>query len=117
MKSGQEGASEGIARQTEAFDATHAAPEFPGMPSDAAIRSAGQREPGELAEAFLRAVATGDDGAVPLAIAVADSVLAASGVKLAQSVLEGGPLTLTRAIRLAELILGGRTVDGKAGVL
>jgi hypothetical protein len=65
----------------------------------------------------LRAVAVGDDGAVALAIALADAVLDASGVKVAQSVLEGGPLTLTRAIRLAELVLARRRQTEKAGAL
>lgn len=70
-----------------------------------------------LAEAFLRAVAAGDDGAVALAAALAESVLGAGEVKAAQSVLEGGPLAVTRAIRLAELILAGRSQAGKVGAL
>lgn len=117
MKSARDGASEGIVRQTEAFDATPGAQEFPGIPADAAICSAGQQEARALAEAFLRAVAAGDDGAVALAAALAESVLGAGEVKAAQSVLEGGPLAVTRAIRLAELILAGRSQAGKVGAL
>ena len=52
-----------------------------------------------------------------LATALADAVLEASGAKLAQSVLDGGPLTVTRAIRLAELVLTWRSAPGKAGAL
>jgi hypothetical protein len=59
----------------------------------------------------------GDDEAVPLAIELAHAVLDASEAKIAQSVLDGGPLTLTRAIRLAELVLTGRSAAGKVGVL
>jgi hypothetical protein len=99
------------------FGATHPVQEFRELPADAAICSARQQEPGALAEALLRAVAVGDDGAVALAIALADAVLDASGVKVAQSVLEGGPLTLTRAIRLAELVLARRRQTEKAGAL
>lgn len=110
-------ASEGIVRQTEEFDATPAALEFPRIPADAAICSARQQEPRALAKAFLRAVAAGDDGAVLLAAALAESVLGANEVKAAQSVLEGGPLAVTRAIRLAELILAGRSQAGRVGAL
>lgn len=87
------------------------------MPPDAAICSARQLEPGVLAEAFLRAVAAGDDGSLELATALADAVLDANGAKLAQSVLEGGPLTIARAIRLAELVFTWRSVAGKVGAL
>ncbi len=117
MKSGQEVAASGISRQIEAFGAEQPDQEFRQIPADAAICSARQQEPDALAESFLRAVAAGDDGAVALALALADSVLDASGVKLAQSVLEGGPLALTRAIRLAELVLAGRRQVEKVGAL
>jgi len=117
LKSGEEVATDGISRQIEALGAEQPDQEFREIPADAAICSARQQEPGELAEAFLCALAAGDDGAVSLAMALADSVLDASGVKVAQSVLEGGPLTLTRAIRLAELVLTGRRQAEKAGAL
>ena len=110
-------AADGIPRQIEALGETEIGPEFREIPPDAAICSAGQQEPDALAEAFLRAVAAGHDEAVPLATALANSVLDARGVKVAQSVLEGGPLTLTRAIRLAELVLTGRAPAAKAGAL
>jgi len=110
-------APDGISRQIEEFGADQPVQEFRELPADAAICSARQQDPGALATAFLRAVAAGDDGAVPLAVALADSVLDASGVKVAQSVLEGGPLALTRAIRLAELVLTGRRQAEKAGGL
>jgi hypothetical protein len=70
-----------------------------------------------LAEAFLRAVAAGDDASVPLAIALADAVLEATGAKLAQAVLDAGPLTVTRAIRLAEVVLTAHAAGGKVGAL
>jgi hypothetical protein len=57
------------------------------------------------AVAFLRAVSAGDDRAVDLAAKLADCLLDESGTRLALSVLEGGPLSLTRAIRLAERVL------------
>jgi hypothetical protein len=91
--------------------------EFREIPPDAAICSARQQDPSVLAAEFLRAVAAGDDAAVELATAFADAVLEASGAKLAQSVLDGGPLTITRAIRLAELVVTWRSTAGKVGVL
>jgi len=110
-------AADGIPRQIEEFVAEQPSAEFREIPADAAICSAGQQGPGAIAEAFLRAVASGDDGAVSLAIALADAVLDASGAKLAQSVLDGGPLTVTRAIRLAELVLTWSGAAGKVGAL
>jgi hypothetical protein len=116
-KSDQEVAPDGIARQVEALGEAQPPREFSEIPPDAVICSARQRDPGALAEAFLRAVAVGDDGAVSLATALADAVLEASGAKLAQSVLDGGPLTITRAIRLAELVLTWCSAVGKVGAL
>jgi len=46
---------------------------------------------------------------------LADAVLEVSGARLAQSVLDGGPLTITRAIRLAELVLTWRVAAAKVG--
>jgi hypothetical protein len=83
-------------------------PEFPTIPSDAADWSARQREGNAatgIADDFLAAVSAGEDRAAELAIALANAVLDASGAKLAQGVLEGGPLSITRAIRLAEVVL------------
>jgi hypothetical protein len=54
---------------------------------------------------FLRAVGAGDDRAVDLAARLAESLLEETGARLALSVLEGGPLAITRAIRLAEHVL------------
>ncbi|MFZ5894787.1 MAG: hypothetical protein ACOY0T_27235 [Myxococcota bacterium] len=65
----------------------------------------------------MRAVAAGEDGAVALATALAEAVLEGTGAKLALSVLDGGPLTITRAIRLAELVLAVRGTAGKVGAL
>ena len=117
MKSGPEVAEPGIARQFEEPGAEQPYAEFREIPADAAICSAGQQEPGSLAEMFLRAVASDDDRAVSLAVALADAVLDATGAKLAQSVLDGGPMTVTRAIRLAELVLTRRGAAGKVGAL
>lgn len=117
MKSGPEAAADGIPRQFEESGDAQPPPEFREIPSDAAICSARQHEPSALAEAFLRAVAAGDDTAVPLATALADAVLEATGAKLAQSVLDAGPLTVTRAIRLAELVLTAHGRGGKVGAL
>jgi hypothetical protein len=117
LKSGPEVVGPGIARQFEESGAEQPYAEFREIPPDAAICSAGQQEPGSIAEAFLRAVATGDDRAVPLATALADAVLHATGAKLALSVRDGGPLTVTRAIRLAELVLTWSGAAGKVGAL
>lgn len=117
MKSGQEEASPGIARQSEELGTEQPYAEFREIPPDAAICSARQQEPGALAEGLLLAVAAGDDGAVALACALADAVLEASGAKLAQSVLDGGPLAITRAIRLAELVLAWRGVASRVDAL
>lgn len=117
MKSGPDVAADGIPRRIEESGAEQPSAEFREMPAYAAICSARQQDPGALAEAFVRAVAEGDDGALELATALADAVLDASGAKLAQSVLEGGPLTITRAIRLAEFVLTSRSADGKVGAL
>jgi hypothetical protein len=68
-----------------------------------------------LADEFLAAVGVGEDRAAELAVALANAVLNASGVKLAQSVLEGGAFTITRAIRLAELVLSVAAVASRAG--
>jgi hypothetical protein len=54
-------------------------------------------------------VRVGDDRAVDLAARLAELVLNASGAQLALAVLEGGPLIVTRAIRLAEHVLSSRT--------
>jgi hypothetical protein len=116
LKSGPEEAADGIPRQSQESDAEQPSPEFPELPADAAICSARQhREPAAVAEKFLRAVATGEDEAVTLATALAEAFLDASGAKLAQSVLDGGPLTITRAIRLAELVLTSRNATAKVG--
>jgi hypothetical protein len=64
---------------------------------------------------FLTAVRAGDDRAVDLAVRLADLVLDMSGARLALEVLEGGSLSITRAIRLAERVLettASRAVDG-----
>jgi hypothetical protein len=58
-----------------------------------------------LAIEFLTAVRSGDDRAVGLASRLAEVVLDASSGRLALTVLEGGALTITRAIRLAEHVL------------
>jgi hypothetical protein len=58
-----------------------------------------------LAIEFLTAVRSGDDRAVGLASRLAEVVLDASSARLALTVLEGGALTITRAIRLAEHVL------------
>ena len=55
--------------------------------------------------ALLRAVRAGDDCAVRLAAELAELVLTVSGARLALEVLERGPFTITRAIRLAEHVL------------
>ncbi len=60
-----------------------------------------------LAVAFLEAVSAGDDRAVELAASLAEHTLEESGARLALSVLDGGPLSITRAIRLAEHVLKG----------
>jgi hypothetical protein len=65
--------------------------------------------PSELAFEFLAAVRGGDDRAVDLAARLAEGVLEASAARLALSVLEGGPLSITRAIRLAEHVLAAVT--------
>ena len=118
MKSGPEVAPDGISRQIEEFGADQPVQEFRELPADAAICSARQqRGPGALAEEFLRAVATGEDEAATLATALAEAVLDASGAKLALGVLNGGPLTITRAIRLAELVLTSRNATVKVGAL
>ena len=57
------------------------------------------------AVAFLSAARAGEDRAVDLAVPLAQLVLGAEPVQLAQGVLEGGPLVVTRAVRLAEHIL------------
>jgi len=69
------------------------------------------------AVAFLEAVRSGDDAAVELAARLAEQVLDASAARLALSVLEGGPLSITRAVRLAEHVLAGDapTVASKRG--
>ena len=117
MKSGPEVASHGIPRQFEEFGDEGRCPEFPEMPPDAASCSAGQQDVSATAEAFVGAVAAGDDGALKLATALAEAVLEGTGAKLAQSVLDGGPLTITRAIRLAELVLTLRGAAEKVGAL
>ena len=66
------------------------------------------------AVAFLSAVRSGDDRAVDLAARLAKLVLGAEAVKLAQGVLEGGSLVVTRAIRLAEHVLS-EAAAGRAG--
>jgi hypothetical protein len=72
-------------------------------------------EPSALADAFLRAVSAGDDRATDLAAALAQAVVDASGVTLALGVLEGGPLALTRAIRLAEQVLSRHAKAARTG--
>jgi hypothetical protein len=62
---------------------------------------------GAAAVEFLTAVRAGEDRAVDLAERLANAVLDASGARLALEVLQGGPLTVTRAIRLAEQLLAG----------
>lgn len=116
MKSGQKAAADGISRQIQESGTEQQSIEFPELPADAAICSARQqREPAAVAEEFLRAVATGDDEAVTLATALAEAVLDASGAKLAQSVLDGGPMSIPRAIRLAEVVLTWRSATAKVG--
>ena len=61
---------------------------------------------------FLEAVRAGDDAAVELAVRLADQVLDASAGRLALSVLEGGPLSITRAVRLAEHVLAAEAPTG-----
>jgi hypothetical protein len=118
LKSGPAEAADGIPRQIEESDEAEAHTEFPEVPSHAASCSAGQQaDPSAMAAAFVRAVAVGDDGAVALATALADAILEATGAKLALSVLDGGPLTITRAIRLAELVLALRGATEKVGAL
>jgi hypothetical protein len=53
----------------------------------------------------LEATARGEDRAGELAFELARRVLDELGGTLAASVLEGGPLTIVRAVRLAELVL------------
>jgi hypothetical protein len=59
-------------------------------------------DPCAIASDLLTAVRDGDDRAAEVAKDLAYAVLAAGTSRLARSVLEGGPLTITRAIRLAE---------------
>jgi hypothetical protein len=54
---------------------------------------------------FLEAVSVGDDGAVALAARLAEQLLDHTSARLALAVLEGGPLAITRAIRLAEHVV------------
>jgi hypothetical protein len=54
---------------------------------------------------LLEATARGEDRAGVLAFDLARRVLDELGGALASSVLEGGPLTIVRAVRLAELVL------------
>jgi hypothetical protein len=54
---------------------------------------------------FLEAVSAAEDRAVELAAGLGDVVLDASGARLALAVLEGGPLTITRAVRLARRVM------------
>jgi hypothetical protein len=115
LKSGPAAASDGVPRPLEEGDEAHPRTEFLEMPSDTASCSAGQQNLSAIAEALVRAVAAGDDVAVELANALADAVLEGTGAKLALSVLDGGPLTITRAIRLAEQVLTLRCAAGKAG--
>jgi hypothetical protein len=64
---------------------------------------------GDVAVEFLAAVRAGDDAAADLALRLAERVIDASAARLALSVLEGGPLSITRAIRLAEHVLADVT--------
>lgn len=59
------------------------------------------------AVALLQAARAGEDRSLELANALAAEVLAHPAVALAFEVLAGGPLTIARAIRLAELVLAG----------
>jgi len=68
-----------------------------------------------MALEFLTAVRAGDDRAVELAECLARVVLDASPARLALSVLEGGPLSVTRAIRLAEHVLSLPTLAAREG--
>jgi hypothetical protein len=117
LKSGPVEALDGILGQSAEFLETAHPREFREIPSDAAKCSTRQRSAGVLAEAFLCAVAAGDDQAVAFATALAGAVLETPVVKLAHSVLEGGPLTVTCAIRLAELVLASRSPGATAGAL
>src|SRR5579884_609182 len=72
--------------------------------------------PGDLAVAFLNAVRAGDDVAVDLVSRLAEAVLDETGARLATTVLEGGPLSIMRAIRLAEHVLSARDPCCRAGV-
>ncbi|MGH7436093.1 MAG: hypothetical protein ACRENE_10510 [Polyangiaceae bacterium] len=54
---------------------------------------------------LLEATAGGEDRAGELAFELARRVLDELGGSLASSVLEGGPLTIVRAVRLADLVL------------
>jgi len=70
--------------------------------------------PGEVrasAVEFLLAVRAGDDVALELATRLAETLLEASGARLALQVLEGGALSVTRAIRLAEHVLAAVAAD------
>jgi hypothetical protein len=50
-----------------------------------------------------------------MAARLAELVLNASGARLALDVLEGGPLTVTRAIRLAEQVLSQYAKAARTG--
>jgi hypothetical protein len=105
----------GFAALSSGFDSQrlhHDSPQEAGVRQQARQQ---QPEPSQLADAFLTAVGAGDDRAAQLAMALADAVLDASGARLAVSVLEGGPLIITRAIRLAEDVLSRRGNAAKAG--
>jgi hypothetical protein len=92
-------------------------PKCPPIP-DAAADSCARQEQLELstlADEFLAAVTAGDDGAAALATSLANAVLERSGARLALSVLDGGALTITRAIRLAEYVLSQKGNAARAG--
>ncbi len=74
---------------------------------------------GEVATALLRATAEGDgERAAELAAELARAVLDAPATVLARQILEGGPLAITRALRLADAVLATESVatSPKAGV-
>jgi hypothetical protein len=110
--------SEGISGQNSEIWRGDVHAKFREIPEAAADCSARQHpsEPSVLADEFLRAVGAGDDRAAELAADLANAVLEASGARLALSVLEGGALTVTRAIRLAEKVLSSHVDPACAGV-
>ena len=71
----------------------------------AAVATGGPDTEGDVADELLKAVERGDDAAAwTTAQELARAVLANEVVALARAVLEGGPLAVHRALKLAEVV-------------